>query len=256
MKTKIKTNDIILLLSAILSFFCLVFIIYRVNTDPEAALNIDKSRFGILDYIMGAGHLIVLLFHVYAIIFIFMHFRHFKELRLFKTGLLIIGIISLFSIGVEKIMIDEIAREYRAGMEISEISILTIAYILNIIFSLLIFFFVLRTFSLRKDYYPEVKSVEEEIFTIAQYMGIISGIMGLSMIFSLTRKDIPADKLAFYIPFFILFLVPYALAVLYWLSLKLREKISSWYDEKQLHDIMKASLTTLLLSFPGLALFL
>jgi hypothetical protein len=117
MRTKIKTNSIILLISAILSFFCLVFIIYRVNTDPEAALNIDKSRLGILDYAMGAGHLFILLFHVYAIIFIFMHFRYFKELRLFKTGLLIIGIISFFSIGVEKIMIDEIAREYRAGMK-------------------------------------------------------------------------------------------------------------------------------------------
>ena len=44
--------------------------------------------------------------------------------------------------------------------------------------------------------------------------------------------------------------------VLYWLSLKLKQRINNWYDEKQLQDILKSSLTTLLLSVPGLALFL
>jgi len=52
------------------------------------------------------------------------------------------------------------------------------------------------------------------------------------------------------------FLIPYALVVIYWLSFKLKHRIKDWYDEKQLQDILKSSLTTLLLSVPGLAILL
>ena len=141
-------------------------------------------------------------------------------------------------------------------MDISEVNILSLAYILNIVFSALIFFLILKTFPLFKNQNSEAESAEETTFTIAQYIGILSGIMGLLMIFTLINKEIRIDRLAFYIPFFLLFLIPYALVVIYWLSLMLCQKISDWYDEKQLQDIMKASLTTLLLSFPGLIVFL
>jgi hypothetical protein len=185
-----------------------------------------------------------------------MHFYHFKELRLFKTFLLIIGVISLFSMGVEKAMIDEVARQYRLGLSIYEVYILYSAYLINMLFSALIFFLVLKTFPIIKNSSTDGKTVDEQIFTIAQYIGIISGAMGLLLLFSLSGKGLPSNKLIFSIPFFLMFLTPYGLVVLYWFSLKLNQKISDWYDEKQLQDIMKASLTTLLLSFPGLILFL
>lgn len=87
-------------------------------------------------------------------------------------------------------------------------------------------------------------------------MGILSGLTGLLLVFDLAGKNITDNKLVFYAPFFILFLTPYILAVLYWLSFKIRHTIDGWYDEKQLKDVMKASLTTLVLSIPGLFVFL
>jgi hypothetical protein len=90
-------------------------------------------------------------------------------------------------------------------------------------------------------------------------MGIVAGFMGLLFTFHFIvfiGKQISVDKLWVLIPFYILFLIPYALAVVYWLWLKRKQQINDWYDEKQLQDILKSSLTTLLLSIPGLALFL
>jgi len=256
MKARFKIHSTILMITGIIAFFWLTYILLQIIVNLAEALNIDRSGFGMNDFLMGAGHLFVLAFHLYALVYIFMHFHHVKELSVLKIILLILGIVSLFSIGVEKVMIDEVAREYRFGMEISEVYFLYSAYLINMIFSALMFFLVLKTFPLIENYDPGREPVEERIFTIAQFMGIISGAMGLLLLFSLSGRNITSGKLIFSIPFFIMFLTPYALAVLYWLSLKLKQRISDWYDEKQLQDIMKASMATLLLSFPGLILFL
>jgi len=108
----------------------------------------------------------------------------------------------------------------------------------------------MKTFPILKLNTSVKKPADERIFTIAQYMGILSGAMGLMLVLYLSKSEIIEKKLVLYVPYFILFLLPYATAVLYWLSLKLDQKISDWYDEKQLRDIMKASVTTLILSFP------
>lgn len=256
MKTRIRVNNTILLISSIISFFWLVYILFQVNSNLPEALNIDKSEFGILDYLIGFGHLFVLIFNIYAIIMIFSHFRHFEKLKALRIILLVFSLVSLFSIGVEKVMVDEITKQYRFGMDVSEINILNFTYIINLSFALLMFYFILRSFPILRNDSSEKEPIDEKIFTIAQYMGILSGLMGLFLVFDLIRKEILLSKLIMYIPFCILFMIPYSLAVLYWISLKKSQKIKDWYDEKQLQDIMKASLTTLLLSFPGLLLFL
>jgi hypothetical protein len=168
-------------------------------------------------------------------------------------------VLSLFAIGGEKVMVDEIAKEYRLGWDISELYILNIEYMINLAFTILLFFFILKTFRLVHINDSKDKFVDEVIFTIAQCMGIVAGIMGLLFTFHFivfVGKQIPVNKFWVLIPFYILFLIPYALAVVYCLSIKRKQHINDWYDEKQLQDILKSSLTTLLLSIPGLAIFL
>jgi uncharacterized membrane protein YesL len=256
MKTNIKVNSAILAVSGIIAFFLLIYILIQVNSNLSEALNIDKSKFELKDFFIGFAHLFVLFFNIFAIIVIFSHFRHYEEIKTLKTLFLICGIISLFSIGVEKVMADEIAREYKAGMDISEINILNIAYGINLLFSAFAFYFVLRALPFLRSGSDVKDTLDEKIFTIAQYMGIISGLTGLLLVFNLSEKQTASNKIVFYIPFFILFLIPYLLAVFYWFSLKLHQKPGNWYDEKQLQDIMKASLITLVLSIPGLLIFL
>lgn len=256
MKPGTNTNSTVILISSLISFFILIFILFQVNTNLEKAINIDRSKAGTLDYLIGLGHLFTLIFTLYAIIFISSHFRQFKELRGIRIVVLILGIVSLFSFGIEKVMIDEIARQYRVGMDIRELGILNLAYIINLIFSLLIFFFILKTLPVLIYHSSQKKPADERIFVIAQFMGILSGAMGIFLILNFGRNEIFLENPAPGVPLFIFVLIPYIIAVLYWLSLKLDQKIIDWYDEKQLRDIMKASLTTLVLSFPGLVLFL
>lgn len=259
MNSRIKTNTSILLMCSIIFFTSLIYILYQVNTNLLKAINVYKSNFEIVHYLIGFAFLIILLFHFYAIIYILVHFRRFKEFKLFKGILLILGVISLFALGGEKIMIDEIAREYRYGFGINELYILNSALIINMAFSICMFSFLLKTFNLVEPNDKKIKSIDEKIFVIAQCMGIVAGIMGLLFTFHLIvfiGKDIPIDKVWVLIPFYLLFLVPYSLTVLYWLWLKRKQRIQDWYDEKQLQDILKASLTTLLLSVPGMTIFL
>lgn len=167
MKASIKINSRVLLASAITAFFSLTYILILMNVDFYDALNIDKSGFELRDYFLLAGHLFVLVFNIYAILIIYTHFIHFKDFGILKTVLMICGIISLFSIGVEKVMVDEIARQYRAGMEVSELSILNIAYVLNMLFSGFTFYYILRVLPVVFNDTGTEGSVEERIFTIA-----------------------------------------------------------------------------------------
>lgn len=259
MKSKLKLNTVTLLISSIIAFAGLVYILYQVNTNLVIAINIFHTKFEAIHYLVGFGHLFVLLFHIYAIVYIFLHFRRFTALRSFKVLLLIMGVISLFSMGVEKVMIDEIAREYRHGMGINELYILNLAYIINVCFSVFMFIFLLKTVKLIHLENKEATPVEENLFIIGQILGLISGIVGiwftLHMI-TFVGSGIMMGRLWVFIPFYILFLVPYALAILYWLSVKRKQRIQEWYDEKQVQDMLKASLSTLILSIPGMAVLL
>ena len=154
-------------------------------------------------------------------------------------------------------MFDEIAREYRFGLGIQgEFLILNFAFFINIVFTTLVFLLMLKYFKISYVTDTEDKLVDEKIFTIAQIMGILSSILGIYFTFFLMKRQILSDRIWIYIPFFVLFLIPYGIAVIYWLSLKLKQKLADWYDEKQFQDILKSSLTTLVLSIPGLLIFL
>ena len=257
MKSKTRSNHFILFILSITSFCCLSYILFRVNTNIVEAINIDHKPLDIYDFITIIGYLLIIVFHLYAIIFIFSRFRYPTEFKWLKILLLIFGIGSLLAIGIEKVMVDEIAKEYRAGFtDQGEFCILNYAYILNFIFNIMMFYFLLKSY--RRIDIEEAKDnfVDEKFFTISQYLGILAGVLGIHLTFVLIVFANRSNKLWVFIPFYILFLIPYGLSVLFWLSLKLKKNISEWYDEKQYQDILKSSLTTLILSIPFLVILI
>lgn len=94
---------------------------------------------------------------------------------------------------------------------------------------------------------------------IAQYIGTICGLMGLS--FTILNFFFPRPlwmiKIHTMVTTFVL-LIPYLLIVTYWSIVKFQEKTREWYDEKQIQDIGKSSFLTLVLSIAtmGLLFFL
>lgn len=259
MKSNIKANTRILLICSIVTLLCSAFILYQVNTNLVDSLNIYQTDLTTEGYIVGFAILFILLFHIYALIYVLMHFRRFEELNTLKILLLILGIISLFSLGGEKVMVDDIAKQYRAGLSINELNMLNVFYIINALFGVGMFYFLLKTIKLVHIEDVNSTSIDERIFVLAQYLGIVSGIMGLLFVFHniiFIDKALLYDKYWVLIPFYFMFVTPYGLSVLYWLSLKRKQKITDWYDEKQLQDVLKSSLTTLILSIPGIVAIL
>ena len=98
-------------------------------------------------------------------------------------------------------------------------------------------------------------SGDETIFTIAQCMGIVSGIMGIWLTFNLIEKHISRQGFWVYLPLYVLFVMPYGFVMLAWYFCKSRQVMAGWYDEKQFHDMLKSSFATLLCSIPGVAVF-
>lgn len=146
MKPAIRTHAVLLLILTIISFLGLIHILYQVKTNFVDALNIDTSEFDMADLVFLAGHIFNLILYIYSIIFIYGHFHKFKLFKLLSISALVLAVISLFTLAGEKVMFDEIAREYRFGMEVSEVNVLCAAYLINIAFAMLMFVFLLKVF--------------------------------------------------------------------------------------------------------------
>ena len=95
---------------------------------------------------------------------------------------------------------------------------------------------------------------EEVLFVTAQLIGILCGSVGLWINFSFLVREIPSENYIDIFPFYLLCVLPYGLTALTWLLKKLHDKPTDWYDEKQWQDMAKASLVTLIISIPGMAL--
>ncbi|MBN1408292.1 MAG: hypothetical protein JW956_10905 [Calditrichaceae bacterium] len=253
MSSKNKINQLIVFILSIISFCSLVYILLRVNMNVVEAININQKSLDFFDIITIAGYLFITIFHLYGIIFIFTQFRYPSEFKWLRILILIIGISSLLALGVEKVMIDEIAKEYRSGfIDQGEFNILNYALTLNLLFNMMMIYYLLKLF--RRTDKEEAKNnfADENIFLIAQYLGILAGLLGIFQTFVLISSASHITKFWIFIPFYVLFLMPYGLSVVFWLSLKLKKNISEWYDDKQFQDILKSSLTTLILSIPCL----
>lgn len=253
MKKAISVTGIVTLVLGLVTFVWLLFHVYEIRTNLTSVIRFDASD--VSDYLIGAGYLVMLLFHGASFIFMFMQLRLAKRFGGRPVAGLVFGTVSLFAIAAEKVMYDEIGREMSIEYPVpGEVSLLYACLGVNLAFSVVMMVAAYRT-QLRVPSSGDVPTVKDErVFTLAQVMGIVSGVMGLLLTSILIGRQWPSDRFWVFIPFYALFLVPYGLAVMYWLTMMRRKRLSDWYDEKQVQDILKASLATLILSVFGMSI--
>jgi hypothetical protein len=232
----------------ILTFAWIVCDLIFLANDLEGVL------FGSWGIFVGIGYLVMLLLHGIAFVLVLTVIARLKGYAALKAVTVAALVASLFMIAVQKVMYDEVGREIRAGMDAGEISFVNLGLVVNAACCLLVIG--VAVLALRKGLGGPALDKGASVFTLAQYMGIVSGLLGLLLTFGLIGRQVPIGRLWIYAPFYLLFLVPYAATVLFWLALKRREAVSDWYDEKQWKDVSLAALTTLALSLPALTLFL
>ncbi len=253
MKNKRSPSALATLILGLVTFLWLLFHIYEIRTDLAGVIRFDVSDFA--GYLVGAGYLAMLLFHAAAFLFLFGRARLAKRLTGWPVLGLALGVASLAAIAAQKVLYDEIGREMGVEYPVpTEVSLLYAALAINILFAAAMM--AAAFLGLARDGAADVEAgtKDERVFSLAQAMGVVSGTMGLGLTVLLIARGWPAGRLWVFIPFYALFLAPYGLAVLFWLTLKRRERPAAWYDEKQVRDMLKASLATLVLSVPGLAI--
>jgi hypothetical protein len=143
-------------------------------------------------------------------------------------------------------LLNDINKQYKFNLDQPEWSlvypIMACQFIVAIVFTYLHFF------GFKKENQEKNVAKDSNIFIIAQYTGVICGLLGLvssSLGFLFPR----AWNLNIHTTIgSITILIPYILIVAYWLLIKFREKITEWYDEKQIQDIGKSSFMTLVAS--------
>jgi len=199
------------------------------------------------------GYWVFILYHFSAFLTYIFHLQWFRKINVFNILLLISGIFSFLVIFGNWAILGDIGKEYKEGWDTSgEWIILYIFLVINVIFYVMMFIFLvsnLRMLKMKKDIQPVKK--DEMVFTVAQYVGIVCGLLGLLwiilnvIVYSGNIRHIKYGMITC-----ILLLLPYIFIVSYWFIIKFRERIEDWYDEKQWKDVARAGFTTLLISIP------
>jgi len=248
MTKSIKAVAAASLILGIISLIWILYDLFLISADLQGVL------FGSRGTAVGIGYIVILLLHGMAFLLILLLFSRFRGYGVLKAISIAAVVNSLLMLAVQKVMYDEVGREIKFGSDAGEIVFVNLGLVINASFCFLVIG--LAVFAFRKPHAGTDLDKGGPIFTLAQFMGIVSGLLGLFLTFSLVGRQVPAGRLWFYVPFYLLFLFPYGLTALFWLAGKRQERLQDWYDEKQWQDLALAALATLVLSIPALTLFL
>jgi len=188
-----------------------------------------------------------------AMITLILQLNFFKRDNFLRSFLFFTGIISFLMLFGDWALTSDISKEYVFGLP-DEFIILFISQALHFIFYILMVILIISGWRSAYGEGGEKVLRDDSIFINAQYIGVLSGFSGLALIiiFSILYSSVyPIPSWAVdagIIAVSLIAVIPYALIVLYWLIVKIRERTEEWYDEKQYQDISRASLITLISS--------
>ena len=244
---------------SILALFYNLFLYIRIEikTINLGPLNTLISK---TEIYAGISIILIILFHLSAILTIILKLKVVVRESIFLSFMFFISIISLLMVFGDFALIGDIVKEYSAGLPgiESEFAVLYFSQFLHLLFYCLIIIFIILNNRVKKHTNQsdaEVPLKDEAIFINAQYIGIFTAALGLAILASLSIfSPLWAIKKGIVTVCAVL-VIPYAAIVIYWLVIKIRERVTEWYDEKQFQDVAKAGLVSFLSSIAILAIF-
>jgi hypothetical protein len=261
MKRLLKISNTTTLILCLISIAGLIFTntFFLMLRDKIVNMGNVESFMNEFSIPVALVYCVFVLFHLSAMFTLILQLNFFKKENFLRAFLFFTGIVSLLMLLGDFALLSDISKEYIFAVP-SEFNILFLSQALHFIFyTLIIVLLALTKKSILKKS-EEVVLKDDSIFINAQYIGILSGISGLVLItifsfFYLKVYPIPSWAVdAGVIVISLVAVIPYILIVLYWLVIKLNERIREWYDEKQYQDITRASLVTLIASVIIMAL--
>jgi hypothetical protein len=248
MEKKLKFSGIVICTLGFISVGWMVYNVFAYGYIRQQSPLSER-----LGMYVALGFLIAFLFHLIALVTIFVFFQCVKKITAFSLITLISGVISFITFIGEWAALNDIGDCLQLGLACtSEWTLLYLAFFPHGLFYILLIGLMLKTFrQFPKGAQPEVVFKDETMFDIVHIVGVCCGLIGLgftSMIFLFKVKPHILRWIVFPYCSFILF--PYGLILFYWLVMKWKEKQREWYDEKQWQDIHKAGSTTMIVSIP------
>lgn len=247
MKNNTKLLQILTIILGFLSvaaFGFIIFVLTRLQPKMIVYEPISDLEDGLLTGV-GFGLLIVLAFLMLSLLMIFRFVRHSERLKWFPLVLIIVSVFALLFVFSDIALLSDIHKQYRANLSQPEwVLVYPMIGFQSLVILVLTFLHVSGYFK-RKKIDQVAKDIN--VFLVVQYVGLISGAMGLGMTclgffypqgWTLTVHTVISG---------LTIIFPYILAVIYWLVTKLQEKDREWWDEKQLRDLGKSALMTLIL---------
>ena len=214
----------------------------------------DLGRLEKLAEYVWLSYLFMFIVHIIAGITLLLQLRYFRVIRIINVIVVILGIISFLAVFSDWALLGDISKEYEAGLDTSgEWPLLFILLAIHAVFFLLltgICAVFLRKLKVSDNEEIPIQK-DEMVFTTAQYVGLICGVLGLVWtVFALVMSQRVNVSYYHMLVSCIMILIPYGLVVLYWFILKFNEKIGDWYDEKQSRDVYRSGFITLVAMIP------
>ncbi|MBN2073351.1 MAG: hypothetical protein JW770_05345 [Actinobacteria bacterium] len=250
---KISNNTTLILGSVSTAGLILSNIFFVILRNTIINMGDVSGTLRIFELPVASAYIVSGFFHLSAILTLILQLYFFKRDNFLRAFLFFSGITSFLMLFGDFALMGDISKEYIFGLP-GEFTILFFSQALHLIFYILMITLIVLTKKSAAANREEIVLKDDSIFINAQYIGILSGISGLSLIviFSLlysTVYPLPGWALkAGIVVTSVIAVVPYVLIILYWLIIRIREKITEWYDEKQYQDLTRSSLIALIAS--------
>ena len=237
-------------LSMIMSIvmLCLIAGNILMLSDMKATLEAGSTVSDWISMAMAASLIVIGLLNLFVIISLIRQFQYLRSDNFMRAAAFVIGFISLFLLAVDIMMLSEIGHEYMVGHNISgEWQMVFAGQIVHALFAVLLLIQCAATNKLlSKKMKTTVAIKDEALFLTVNQIGIISSVLGFICLFLPGWLGVPqAYQNGLLFLLCVVFLIPYGLSAAHWFLTKRKEKPTEWYDEKQITDISRGALFTL-----------
>jgi len=244
-KINLRTVNIGLGFLSIAAFIYSFIVLFNLKPEMVVFKPLDHTQSALMTGV-GFSLLFIMIFYLLSLLQTVKFAKHVERMQPFPLFLIISGVLSMIFVFSDIALLNDINKQYRHGLSQPEWTLLFPIMGVQIIIAAVFTIAHVKGYLARK----EVDSVarDSNIFLIVQYVGVICGTLGLALSFlgfafprgwTLTIHTIMGG---------LVLIFPYALVVSAWIITKLREKDRQWYDEKQLQDMGRSALLTLIIN--------
>ena len=241
---KLRTLNIILGSLSLIVFGYALYVFLRLQPKMIAYKVLSDLESGMMIGV-GFGLLIIMAFFLFSLLHMVNYIRHSEGIKPIMIALIISGVVSLLFVFSDVALLNDINKQYRHGLSQPEWLLVYPIMGFQFVITLIQLYLHLSGFFMPKQIDKVAR--DSNIFIVVQYVGVICGLMGVA-----------SSSLGFFFPRAwsltvhtttsgIILLFPYGLSVTYWALTKIKEKDRELWDEKQLQDLGKSALITLVI---------